>query len=353
MARSSTPPWHALVSPSDNGVAGDIRRALRGLKEARLFPDANDGVATTKSTISDLKNAVDQHRIDAIFPTSDESVMALTARRDDLTAKILAPSLEVCRACYAFADAHPQDATVIVDCFSQTQNGIRVAQAREILPDGMQRLIHLPEAKIIAAELMTALGVTGAWAFYARRDADGALRPTRVLPRLAEGFTLTHMAGPNLPLLSLYDAVGYDLTVDVMPTKARMRYGAAPQIFYDEPIGALYVDLDGSLILHDAVNSRLVQLIRQSRARGIPVYLLTRHPHDLNATLARYGLHPLFDRIIHATDIKVPKAHYIAESDALLIDDSFRERHETYALRGVRCLDPAAACGLIDDEAQG
>lgn len=244
-----------------------------------------------------------------------------------------------------------------VDCFSQRSKAVLFAAARERLQTRTgiatrTQPANLPEAKVLAARIAERLELHGPWFFQLKRDAAGVLTLLEVAPRIAGSMALSRAGGPNFALLSLYEAAGFDLSIDAFAHSMVLGRSLDTRFIYDQPLGALYIDLDDTLILRGAVNPRLVALIFQCRNRGIPVHLITRHRGDLAATLAHFRLQLLFDRIIHLpTDLRVTKGAQMTEPNAVLIDDSFAERHVATHDYGLRCFDAAGALCLLDERA--
>lgn len=242
-----------------------------------------------------------------------------------------------------------------VDCFTQRGRGVLSATARERVQTKngiatITRPAELAYAKAWAEKISERLKLCGAWFFQIKEDASGQPRLLEVAPRIAGSMALGRAMGPNLPLLTLYEAAGHDLSIDVVPTHSLMMGRSLDARFLsDQPIGALYVDLDDTLILRGEVNTRLIALIFQCRNRKIPVYLLTRHKSDLTQTLLNYRLTQLFDRILHLKNDAVPKFEFIKEKDAVLIDDSFQERTTVKRHLGIRCYDASGAMCLLDE----
>jgi hypothetical protein len=242
-----------------------------------------------------------------------------------------------------------------VDCFSQSGR-VLFARAREriVTRNGIATLTRSADLAFVPAwaeQIAAAIDLRGAWFFQIKQHGDGGFRLLEVAPRIAGSMALHRVMGPNFPLLSLFEAAGYPLTIDTMPAPA-LQMGRSLDLRFidDRAVDAIYIDLDDTLILRGHINPRLIALIFQSHNRGIPVYLITRHQLDLAATLARYRLTGLFDGIIHITDPAIAKADHITHSHAVLIDDSFAERQDAMR-RGIRSYDAAAAICLIDERA--
>lgn len=241
-----------------------------------------------------------------------------------------------------------------VDCFSTVSDGVLFAAARRRVQAKtgiavLTETVLLPEAADYAARIQRVLGMQGAWFFQMKADAQGQLKLLEIAPRIAGSMALSRALGPNLPLLSLYAAAGHKVQIDAFAGEVRLGRSLDTHFIDHRPFDALYIDLDDTLVVHDTVNSRLVALIYNCHNRGIPVHLITRHQGDLLAYLNRFRLAHLFTRIIHIADPDEPKAIYITEANAVLVDDSFRERHTALELRGTRGYDAAGALCLMDE----
>ena len=64
----------------------------------------------------------------------------------------------------------------------------------------------------------------------------------------------------------------------------------------------MYVDLDDTLIVRDAVNMPLVAFLFQCVNEGRRLVLLTRHAKDVQRTLARFRLTSLWDEVVRMRD---------------------------------------------------
>jgi FMN phosphatase YigB (HAD superfamily) len=109
----------------------------------------------------------------------------------------------------------------------------------------------------------------------------------------------------------------------------------------------VYVDLDDTLIVRGEVNVPLVGLLYQCINRGHRLVLLTRHREDVPTTLARFRLSDVWDAVVRVADDE-EKADHISEPDAILIDDSFRERRDAHARLGIATFDSSMVELLVD-----
>ncbi|TMJ05006.1 MAG: hypothetical protein E6H01_03845 [Bacillati bacterium ANGP1] len=82
--------------------------------------------------------------------------------------------------------------------------------------------------------------------------------------------------------------------------------------------------------------------------RNIRLVLLTRHGMDIHASLRQHRLDSLFDDIVQLGR-EASKADYITERQAILIDDSFRERKAVQEQRRIPTFDCSMVEMLLDD----
>jgi carbamoyl-phosphate synthase large subunit len=237
-----------------------------------------------------------------------------------------------------------------VDCFSHRNQGLLYCEARRRIRtrSGISMSSAFApdlgrEPREIAEAIGTRLAFHGAWFFQLKRDAAGALRLLEVAPRIAGTMALSRVRGVNFALLSLYEQLGFPLRLLVNPPNVTIDRALVNRYRLELNYAVVYVDLDDTLVIRDRVNTRLVAFLYQCLNEGKRLVLLTRHRLDVQQTLRRYRLTSLFDEVIHLTrDEK--KSAFIPEPDAILIDDSFRERDDAVAVRGILTFD----CGMIE-----
>ncbi|WAH57379.1 ATP-grasp domain-containing protein [Pseudomonas silvicola] len=235
-----------------------------------------------------------------------------------------------------------------VDCFSDRERGLLYASARRRLRIRNGIAVNsvteeLPQAQAMAARISDELNMRGAWFFQVKRAADGALTLLEVAPRIAGSMSTNRVRGVNFPLLSLYEQERAPLGILAYEGCVEVDRALGNRYRHDVQYATLYVDLDDTLIFRDQVNTQVVSLVYRALNLKRKVKLITRHRHDLDATLARHRLAGLFDEIIHITD-GTPKSAFIRESDAILVDDSYAERLEVSRSRGIHTFD----CSMID-----
>lgn len=243
-----------------------------------------------------------------------------------------------------------------IDCFSDRERGLLFARARPRLRTraGISMSSRTVNDDPIIRELATAidgrLDLHGAWFFQLREDASGRLRLLEVAPRAAGTSAVHRVTGVNFALLSIYEQLRVPVQVSPNAMSVELDRALVNRYRHDLRYGAVYVDLDDTLIVRDAVNASLVAFLYQCLNAGHPLMLLTRHRGDLEQTLGRFRLHGLWDRVVHVADDEA-KADFIAEPDAILIDDSFRERADAHERLGIATFDATMIELLLDDRA--
>lgn len=239
-----------------------------------------------------------------------------------------------------------------VDCFTDRERGLLFCRGRQRIrvKSGIamnSRPVHDESFYHFARAISEKLAFHGAWFFQIKKDREGHLKLLEVAPRIAGTMALHRVQGVNFALLSLLeqervpvDVLPYDFTVEIDRALVnRYRHNLV--------YGTVYVDLDDTLVVGGKVNTSLIRFVYQCVNNQIPVVLLTKHEDNLEGYLKRHRLAGLFDRIVKVPRGE-PKAHYIKESDAILIDDSFQERREC-AARGIMTFDTSMIEVLLDE----
>ena len=230
-----------------------------------------------------------------------------------------------------------------IDCFSDRERGLLFsgARIRGRMRNGIAvntRTVELPEATEIAKKIGDKLSLHGAWFFQLKGAKDGSLALLEVAPRIAGSMATHRVRGINFPLLSIYEHERFPLHILINSGAVELDRALSKRYKHSVKFNCLYVDLDDTLILNNKVNEEVIKLIYQCINDHKRVILITRHVHDLQRTLVTYRLSGLFDEIIHLSPLD-KKSHYIKESAAIFVDDSFAERLEVATECGISTFD--------------
>lgn len=199
----------------------------------------------------------------------------------------------------------------------RTMAGISVAGYTETVTE---------EILQIAQTINSRLSFEGLWYFQLRADKEGSLKLMEISVRCAGGMCLTRAKGINLPLLTVYIALGQEITVFDNDKNVEMDRALVGRYNIHVDYKNVYIDFDDTITLRGEVNPMAVFFLYQCRNKGKRVYLLTRHIEDIKASLEKYAISEgLFDEIVSIQD-GTPKSEYIKQHDSIFIDNMFKER---------------------------
>ncbi len=244
-----------------------------------------------------------------------------------------------------------------IDCFTDRHGVLRYASCRNRhrIKNGISVNSSLMEPddriKEIAQIINSKMQLRGVWFFQLKRNTAGEYRLLECATRVAGTMCVERAAGVNLPLLTVFDALGYDLDLE-QPIRHVSVDRALHNVFtldidYDE----VYMDFDDTVIVHDRVNFTVLRFIYQCVERKIPVTLLTRHETDIIEDLKARRIAPeLFDHIICLPRSERKIDHVTPSAKALFVDDSFAERKSMRDRFGILALGVDAVEALLDEK---
>lgn len=366
---------------------------------------------TEDNFLEKLNYIIEKHSIDIVIPTHDSVVLFFSKNRDQILSKILVPdgnAAEICRyksltykilsefdfvpKTYKKFDDFPVfikpddgqggqgayllksqtdipaslelDKYVIceylpgeelsVDCFTdkngdliiisprlrqRTMAGISVAGCNVKLSD---------EIKFIAQRINSKIKFLGLWFFQIKKDKFGKWKLLEVAVRCASSMALTRAIGYNLPLMSIYVAMGLDVKPLHQKYNIQMDRTLISRYRIDYDFESVYIDFDDTIIVDNKVYLPAIWLIYQLNNQGKKIYLITRHDGDLSKTLEKFNINQkLFTRIIHIKNDN-PKSDYIDPYKAIFIDNAFQERLQVNMMHDIPVFDVDAIEVLMD-----
>jgi len=239
-----------------------------------------------------------------------------------------------------------------VDCFTDRHGQLRfVGPRRRVRISNGISVNTKPVAKnrfdSIANRINEELQFRGMWFFQVKESVDETLGLMEIAPRLAGTMGLYRNLGVNFPLLSLFDAEGYDIRIIVNDFEIEMDRALGNKFKVDLFYKHAYIDFDDCLLQDGKVNLQIILFIFQCCNKGIKIHLLTRHAGNIQETLKLFRLFNLFDSIITISN-GAPKSKFILHKHAVFIDDSFRERIEVRQSCGIPVFSPDAIESLLD-----
>lgn len=200
----------------------------------------------------------------------------------------------------------------------------------------------------MAEAINAALTLRGAWFFQVKQNAEGMLVLMEVAPRVSGSMGLFRCQGVNLPLLSVFDALGKPIHILHQPNLKLDMDRALISRYHGLPhYNRVYMDLDDTLLHNGKLDPMAVAFVVQCRNRGVRVHLLSRHVNPIDLTLERLGIRSLFSDVTHLTRGQ-RKSEWVVEPNAIFIDDSFAERREVFEARGIPVFALDALESLLD-----
>lgn len=231
-----------------------------------------------------------------------------------------------------------------IDCFTDKNGELKFAGTRERARISNGISVHAvlvkedEPFKQIAKIINENFSFRGAWFFQLKLDKNNELSLLEVAPRIAGTMGFFRNLGANLPLMSIYDRLGYEISVNLNRYHLEMDRSLVSSFSSDLYYDTVYIDFDDTLIVDDKVNTLLMAFVFQCMNENKKIFLITRHKKDIHVSLKQYKLDNLFDQIIHIQDGN-PKSNHITSQHAILIDDSFAERNDVSNKLGIPVFD--------------
>lgn len=242
-----------------------------------------------------------------------------------------------------------------VDCFTDRHGVLRYAKCRSRgrIRNGISVSSafqpHDPLVDEIAKEISSRISMRGAWFFQLKRDDAGAYKLLEVATRVAGTMCLNRAIGVNLPLLTIFDAMGLDVEIAPQLDRAQVDRALYNAFSLPQSFSEVYVDFDDTITVHGQVNCLLMRYLYQCVNNSIPLMLVTKHDGDIWADLKKYRIcAELFERIIWVPREEKKRDYIQPKPDALFLDDSFAERQEIAEAFGIAVLGTDSVEALID-----
>lgn len=243
-----------------------------------------------------------------------------------------------------------------IDCFTDRNGKVRYVSSRNRnrIKNGISvnSTLQEPEQRIfdIAEIINSKMEFRGVWFFQLKRNAKGEYKLLECATRVAGTMCVERGAGVNLALLTVFDALGYDLDFPTQLNSVTVDRALCNVFKLDIEYDDVYIDFDDTLIVHDRVNFNTLRFIYQCIEQGKKVTLLTRHETDIIADLKAKRLAPeMFDEIICIPRSERKIDHVNPSAKSLFIDDSFAERKAMNEAFGTIALGVDAVEALLDE----
>lgn len=205
-----------------------------------------------------------------------------------------------------------------------------------------------PEIMEIANTINDRLKLLGLWFFQVKKDKQGNYKLLEISTRVAGGMCLTRARGVNLPLLSVYAAMGYDIEVMSNTYSVEMDRTLINRYKTDIQYEHVYLDFDDTLVQGDEVNLDIIRFVYQCLNQNKKIHLLTKHPQNIQSSLEHFHIDKnIFYEIIHIP-AEEHKFSYVTHEDAIFIDNAYQERRSVMIKCGIPVFDIDTVEVLLD-----
>lgn len=229
-----------------------------------------------------------------------------------------------------------------VDCFTNKEGQLLFCEGRhrQRIKGGISVHSKSVDGRFLefAEKINQTLSFRGVWFFQVKENAQGEPVLMEIAPRVAGTMGLVRAQGVNLPLLSLFDALGLDVEIFKKAYNTVVDRALHSVYQHDINYNHVYIDFDDLVIFEGKVNPYIIAFIYQCHNNGKKVHLITRHREVIEDTLKKYRLDNAFNEIIAIKDHD-EKYPYIDQKEAIFIDDSFAERKKVHEKRGIPTFD--------------
>lgn len=183
-----------------------------------------------------------------------------------------------------------------------------------------------PEIQFIAKNINKKMSFLGLWWFQIKKDSQGRWKLLEISTRVAGTMCLTRARGVNLPLLSVYVAMNYDVDVTPNTYKVQVDRTLISRYKINYEYDTVYMDFDDTVIVNGKVNQYAIWFLFQCKNLNKKVILITKHENEIYNTFKEHGIsQELFTEIIHLR-IDDSKISYINPHKAIFIDNAYQER---------------------------
>ena len=365
---------------------------------------------TDLNFIDEFNALIYENKIDAVFPTHDTVAAFLTNNADKIDAKIISADERTCAICrdklktyetfrgcdfvprvydeilsypvfikprkgqgavgaqavfapnnlpevvwddYVFCEYLPGK-EYTVDCLTDKDGNLRFVspRSRRRVMAGVSVAGEIeeltPEIQHIAEEINKRLSFMGLWWFQIKQNEQGQWKLLEVSTRCAGTMALTRARGVNLPLLSVYAAMGHDFVIEPNDYQVKMDSSLIRRYRIDYEYDTVYFDFDDTITLRGKVNLKAVWLLYQCQNLGKKLILLTKHEKAIKDSMKNFHIDEgLFAEIIHIRP-EDNKANYINPHRAIFIDNAYQERKAVREMHGIPVFDADGLDFLMD-----
>lgn len=225
----------------------------------------------------------------------------------------------------------------------RTLAGITVCGSSEPLTEEIEQ---------IAMTINSRLKFTGLWYFQLKRNDNGKFKLMEISARCPGSMCITRARGINLPLLSVYAAMGKNTEVFTNSYNVTADRALIARYKIDYAYTRVYMDFDDTLIINNEVCLNMIRFVYQCKNKKIPVILLSHHnaDHDdvIEECMKKHAIsQELFNEIV-SLPLSKEKSDFIEPNGSIFIDNAYSERKKVHDKYGIPVFDVDCVEVLFD-----
>jgi carbamoyl-phosphate synthase large subunit len=243
-----------------------------------------------------------------------------------------------------------------IDCFTDKNGKLRYVGPRtrdrvrmgtsmrcRFVPDTVRGILIR-----MADVINSSMELRGAWFFQVKADTFGTLKLLEIEARIAGTMAFQRVQGINLPLLTLFDAIGLDVHFYINELNFFIDRALMNRYQVNLDFDVVYIDLDDTIISNGLLNLEVVHFLYQCVNNGKKIILLSKSTDVfVEKTLQKLKIFHIFDEI-HWLREEESKSSYIHEMNSIFIDDSFSQRMDVANSCSIKTFDPSMIELLIN-----
>ena len=368
-----------------------------------------------KNFIQEFNKLLFEWKIDFVFPTHDSVALFLAEKQKDINAKIMAADFQTalicrdkketyklfydCDFCPKQFDSFIEFPVFIKPREGQGAIGTRLIETIDNVPDDIHlddyiiseylpgeeltvdcltdskgklcaclpRIRHRVMAGVsvagetievseevlsIGRKINSRLNFLGLWYFQLKKDINDKYKLLEISTRCAGTMCLSRARGINLPLLSIYVSLGYQLNIFENPYNITMDRALISRYKINYEYDTVYIDYDDTVVEKDKVCIPVIRYIYQCKNQNKKMILITRHEEDHNDSIEdsmkKHHIDiSIFDEIIKLS-FKQKKSSVINPNRAIFIDNAYAERKDIHDQFNIPVFDVEGIEVLLD-----
>lgn len=245
-----------------------------------------------------------------------------------------------------------------VDCLSDLNGSLLACCPRKRtrvmagISVGGEYILNETEIKKIAEIISKKIEFNGLWYFQVKEDYEGNYKLLEVSTRVSGTSCLTRAKGINLPMLSVYLFMGYDVGVFDNPYNVKVDRSLISRYEIDYEFDKVYIDYDDTISVGRDVVVSVLSFLYQCKNKNKDIILISRHEEDhedsLEKNLESHSINKSLFTDIIKLKFSQDKADFIDPYRSIFIDNAYAERKKVHDKLDIPVFDVEGIEVLLD-----